>query len=109
MPYGANVPLGYDVKDRKLLVNKAEAETVRHIYRRYAELGSVRTLKESLDRDGIVSKVRVDRFGRTTGGQASLTPVPALQAPVCRRPVPEPLPPGGKECPRFWSWRRDDG
>ena len=66
---GGNVPLGYDVKDRKLVVNEAEAETIRHIYRRYAERSSVRTLKESLDRDGIVSKVRVDRFGRTTGGR----------------------------------------
>jgi microsomal dipeptidase-like Zn-dependent dipeptidase len=66
---GGTVPLGYDVKDRKLVVNEAEAETVRHIYRRYAELGSVRMLKELLDRDGIVSKVRVDRFGRTAGGK----------------------------------------
>ena len=38
---GGNVPLGYDVKDRKLIVNEAEAETVRMIFRRYAELGSV--------------------------------------------------------------------
>ena len=38
---GGNVPLGYDVKDRKLIVNEAEAETVRRIFRRYAELGSV--------------------------------------------------------------------
>ena len=66
---GGNVPLGYGVKERKLLVNEAEAETVRHIYRRYAELGSVRALKESLDGDGIVSKVRVDRYGRATGGK----------------------------------------
>ena len=65
---GGNVPLGYDVKERKLLVNEAEAETVRHIYRRYAELGSVRALKETLDGDGIVSKVRVDRHERITGG-----------------------------------------
>ena len=65
---GGVVPLGYDVKDRKLVVNQGEAETVRHIYRRYAALGSVWTLKDELDRDGIVSKVRVDRFGRTTGG-----------------------------------------
>ena len=41
--------LGYDVDDRKLVVNEAEAETVRHIYRRYAELGSVRALKDELD------------------------------------------------------------
>ena len=33
--------LGYDVDDRKLVVNAAEAETVRHIYRRDAEIGSV--------------------------------------------------------------------
>ncbi|MCH9054199.1 MAG: recombinase family protein, partial [Proteobacteria bacterium] len=65
---GGNVPLGYVVKDRKLLVDEAEAKTVRHIYRRYATLGSVWALKEELDRDGIVSKVRVDRYGRATGG-----------------------------------------
>jgi DNA invertase Pin-like site-specific DNA recombinase len=65
---GGNVPLGYDVKDRKLIINVGEAESVCHIYRRYAELGSVRTLKDELDRDGIVSKVRVNRYGRITGG-----------------------------------------
>ncbi len=61
--------LGYDVDDRKLVVNEAEAETVRHIYRRYAKLGSVRALKDELDQDGIVSKRRVDRYGRQTGGK----------------------------------------
>ena len=65
---GGNVPLGYDANDRKLLINQAEAETVRHIYRRYAELGSVRALKQELDHDGIVSKLRIDRYGRQTGG-----------------------------------------
>ena len=66
---GGLPPLGYDAADRKLVVNRHEAETVRHIYRRYAALGSVRALKDELDRDGVVSKVRVDRFGRTTGGK----------------------------------------
>jgi DNA invertase Pin-like site-specific DNA recombinase len=66
---GGNVPLGYDVDDRKLVVNEPEAETVRHIYLRYAELGSVRRLKDELDRDGIVSKARVDKYGRPTGGK----------------------------------------
>jgi len=65
---GGTVPLGYVVKDRKLLIDAAEAKTVRHIYRRYATLGSVWALKEALDHDGIVSKVRVDRYGRATGG-----------------------------------------
>jgi hypothetical protein len=66
---GGTVPLGYDVKDRKLLINEVEAETVRHVYRLYAALGSVLALKEELDRDGIMSKVRIDRYGRRTGGK----------------------------------------
>ena len=43
---GGNVPLGYDVKDRKLIVNEPEASTVRLIFKRYAELGSVALLKD---------------------------------------------------------------
>jgi DNA invertase Pin-like site-specific DNA recombinase len=66
---GGMVPLGYDVKDRKLMVNEREAATVRHIYRRYAMLGSVLALKDELDREGIVSKVRVDQNGRRAGGR----------------------------------------
>jgi len=64
---GGLPPLGYDVKDKKLVVNKPEAERVRYIYRKYAELGSVLALNEELDRDGIRSKCRVDKFGRTFG------------------------------------------
>jgi len=36
---GGNVPLGYDLKHRKLVVNEAEAKTVRLIFERYLELG----------------------------------------------------------------------
>jgi len=46
---GGTVPLGYDVKDRKLIVNEPEASTVRMIFKRYAELGSVALLKLELD------------------------------------------------------------
>src|SRR5688572_13681910 len=46
---GGQPSIGYDVKDRKLIVNTTEAETVRHIFRRYTELKSVRELKEDLD------------------------------------------------------------
>src|SRR6202051_3229255 len=50
---GGNPPLGYDVRDRKLLVNPAEAETVRGIFLAlYLELGCVRRLKEAVDRRG---------------------------------------------------------
>ncbi|HRN89746.1 MAG TPA: recombinase family protein [Hyphomicrobium sp.] len=65
---GGNVPLGYDVKDRKLIVNSAEAETVRVIFRRYAELGSVRLLAHELDWLGLVSKRREGAGGVLAGG-----------------------------------------
>jgi len=64
---GGPAPLGYDVKDKKLIVNEPEAERVRYIYRRYAELGSVLALKTELERDSIRSKPRLDRFGRGFG------------------------------------------
>lgn len=65
---GGSVPLGYDVKDRKLVVNEAEAETVRMIFRGYADLGSVRVLGHELDRLGVVSKRRESAGGVLSGG-----------------------------------------
>jgi len=65
---GGPVPLGYVVMDRKLVVHAEEAETVRHIYRRYLELGSVRELVADLDRDGIRTKVQVRTSGPHRGG-----------------------------------------
>jgi site-specific DNA recombinase len=66
---GGYPPLGYDVKDRKLVVNEAEAKTVRYIFHRYQELRSVRLLKEHLDEAGIVSKRRTAPDGRPYGGK----------------------------------------
>ncbi len=66
---GGFVPLGYDLKDRKLLINRGEAETVRRIFRRYVDLGSVRRLKAELDRDGILSKVRTGKIAERCGGR----------------------------------------
>jgi DNA invertase Pin-like site-specific DNA recombinase len=60
---GGFIPLGYDLKDRKLLINTTEAKTVQYIYHRYLELGCVRLLKEDLDRQGIYSKVRGEKSG----------------------------------------------
>jgi hypothetical protein len=60
---GGFVPLGYDLKARKLLINATEAKTVQYIYRRYLELGCVRLLKEDLDKNGIHSKVREEKGG----------------------------------------------
>jgi hypothetical protein len=62
--------MGYDVRDRRLVVNQAEAATVRQIYQRYLKTGSVPKLKKALDRDGIVSKLRVSRKRNRSGGQS---------------------------------------
>ena len=61
--------MGYDIRDRRLVVNPAEAATVKHIYQRYLELGSVRLLRGDLERRGIVSKVRVSKNGARSGGR----------------------------------------
>src|SRR5437868_10402762 len=45
---GGMPPLGYDCRDHKLIVIPLEAETVQHIFRRYASLGSVRLLQQEL-------------------------------------------------------------
>ena len=66
---GGLPPLGYDVQDRKLVVNQTEADTVRDIFRRYADLKSVCALKEELDAAGLVSKARLDRFGHASGSK----------------------------------------
>jgi DNA invertase Pin-like site-specific DNA recombinase len=65
---GGMVPLGYDVVDRKLVVNEAEAEQVRTIYRRYLELGGVAKLAAALKEEGFVTRVRTARGGTTYGG-----------------------------------------
>ena len=67
---GGCPPLGYDARDHQLLVNEAEAETVRDIFQRYLRLGSVRLLKRELDRDGIRSKRRISAGGQQSGGRA---------------------------------------
>ncbi len=67
---GGTVPLGYEVCERRLVVNQSEAETVREIFRRYLELGSVRLLQGDLDRGGIVSKVRISKTGNRSGGSS---------------------------------------
>lgn len=67
---GGVIPLGYDLKDRLLVINKAEAERVREIYRLHLELGCVSTLQTRLEELGIRSKKRLSKTGRTFGGVA---------------------------------------
>ncbi|MGO9564570.1 MAG: recombinase family protein [Candidatus Korobacteraceae bacterium] len=66
---GGRVPLGYDLKDRKLTINEEEAGLVREIFKQYTRLGCVRKLKQYLDRQQIRTKVRFDAQGKKTGGK----------------------------------------
>jgi site-specific DNA recombinase len=65
---GGVVPLGYDVADRKLIVNASEAQIVRDIYQRYLKLGSVLALQSELMQTGVTSKRRLSRSGSAAGG-----------------------------------------
>jgi site-specific DNA recombinase len=64
---GGTVPLGYDAKDKKLVINKAEAETVRIIFRRYLELQSFSKLVADLDHKRIVTKRRNTKAAKFNG------------------------------------------
>ena len=70
---GGTLPLGYDPpadKSRALVVNPAEAESVRSIFTTYLEVGSVHALQRALDRRGIRSKARTTRSGKLVGNAA---------------------------------------
>jgi len=64
---GGTRPFGYDVRERKLVVNRVEAETIRFIFERYLELGRVRLLMRDLQARGIVTGIKVSKSGKTRG------------------------------------------
>jgi site-specific DNA recombinase len=66
---GGPLPLGYDRRDRKLVINAAEAETVRHIFRTYLEVGSVPLLEQRLRNEEIRSKMRGKANDESRGGK----------------------------------------
>src|SRR6185295_1544992 len=53
---GGYVPLGYDLKDRKLIVNEPEAATVRRIFERFTKAGSVTELVREMREQGVRGK-----------------------------------------------------
>lgn len=67
---GGSIPLGYDLRERKLIINKEEAEVVRLIFERYTALGSVRQLRDELKARKITTKTRIAANGRRSGGKA---------------------------------------
>src|SRR3954447_10648531 len=65
---GGPVPLGYAAVNKKIAIVPAEAETVRMIFARYLELGSIRALTEDLKRRGLRAKERRLSNGDIRGG-----------------------------------------
>src|SRR5271155_769484 len=66
---GGNVPLGYDASGRALVINPAEAATVRRIFALYRELGCVRRVKEEADRLGLRTKCTTSPNDTERGGK----------------------------------------
>lgn len=56
---GGRVPFGYEVKDRRLVINEEDARHVRHIFERYLHLKSVLALTDE------VNRAKIKRFGET--------------------------------------------
>ena len=77
---GGTVPLGYDVKDRKLVVNEEEADRVRLIFRQYLAVGCVSKLRADLEQRGVRSKQRVSDL-RPGAGWVLVRPGRALPSP----------------------------
>jgi site-specific DNA recombinase len=66
---GGWVPIGYDRKDRTLIINKSEAEIVRTIFSLYLKLKNVRLVEAELDRRKIRTKPYVATTGRVIGNR----------------------------------------
>ncbi|MEP7182338.1 MAG: recombinase family protein [Betaproteobacteria bacterium] len=66
---GGMPPLGYDVRERHLIINPKEAELVRRIFRGFVELESPTRLVKALAEEGATSKAWTTQDGRVRTGQ----------------------------------------
>ena len=65
---GGTVPFGYEVKDRKLVVDPDRALILRSIFKRYLEIGSVPELVGVLAEAGVRTRERIMKSGKHYGG-----------------------------------------
>jgi DNA invertase Pin-like site-specific DNA recombinase len=65
---GGVVPLGYDVVDRKLVVNEEEAKTVRTLFDLYRDRRTVKAVQEEAARRGLRTKAGIPNTGSRDGG-----------------------------------------
>jgi len=66
---GGVPPLGYDVGDRKLVVNETEADLVRLVFARFLRLGSATKLAQELRRAGHTTKSWTTQDGKHRPGK----------------------------------------
>ena len=67
---GGPPPLGYDVAERKLLINKEEVALFKHIFKRFAVLGSLSLLTVELNNNGYRTKSYISQTGgKQQGGK----------------------------------------
>ncbi|OJH30323.1 DNA-invertase hin [Wolbachia endosymbiont of Armadillidium vulgare] len=72
---GGTLPLGYDVKDKELIINEKEAKTVKHIFERYLELKSMAELARELNSQGYWTKGKSDIFKKATVRRIITNPI----------------------------------
>ncbi len=70
---GGTLPLGYDVKDKELIINEKEAKTVKHIFERYVELKSMAELARELNSQGY--RTKSDIFKKATVRRIVTNPI----------------------------------
>ena len=66
---GGSPRLGYDVINKKLVVNSTEAEQVRHLFEKYLELQSVGDLTDYAIQNGLYAKQWTTAKGKIMGGR----------------------------------------
>lgn len=67
---GGTVPFGYDAVDKKLVINKEEAEILHFIYDRFIETESVVQVVKEVREKGYITKSRSTRSGKSIGGKS---------------------------------------
>ena len=66
---GGNPPLGYDVKNRALIINDEETKVIKFIYSKFIETESYFFVTDLLNKNGYKTKIRHLSNGGITGGR----------------------------------------
>lgn len=66
---GGPLPLGYDIADKKLVINSQEAELVRTLFKKYLSCKSPQYLADWLNEQGYRTKAKITKTGKSIGGK----------------------------------------